>query len=61
MADANEENGGQRRTLEEVLGDQQDPIVGYKKKKMDCNWRERTLAHDADSLIIVRSLLEELR
>ena len=58
MADENEENGGQRQTLEEVLGDQQDPIVGYKKKKMDFNWRERTLAHDADSLIVVHSLLD---
>ena len=28
---------------------------------MDCNWRERTLAHEADNLIIVRSLLEEMK
>ena len=43
------------------MEDQHDPIVGYKNKKMDCNWRERTLAHDADNLIIVRSLLEEIK
>ena len=55
-----EEEGGERRTLSEVYGDKESPIVDYKRPKNELNWRERLLALDADMICNVRSMFEEL-
>ena len=46
--------------MSEVYGDEDNPIVDYKRPKNELNWRERMLALDTDMIYNVRSMFEEL-
>ena len=55
------EHPNNKRTLEDIyLNDLNNPIVGFKQQKNRVNWRERLLSLDADGILTVRSLIEEL-
>ena len=45
-----EEEGWEWRTLLEVYGDKDNPIVDYKRPKNDVNWKERLLALDVGEI-----------
>ena len=45
-----EEKGGERRTLFEVYGDKDNPIVVYIRPKIEVNWRESLLALDVGGI-----------
>ena len=42
--------GGERRTLSEVYGDKDNPIVDYKRPKSEVNRRKRFLALDVGGI-----------
>ena len=46
--------------MSEVYGDEDNPIVDYKRQKNEVNWRDRSLGLDADAITNIRSLFDEL-
>ena len=55
------EQPNNKRTLVDVCyNDLDNPIVGFKRQKNEVNWRNCLLSLDADGILTVRSLMEEL-
>ena len=52
-----EEGGGERRTLLEVYGDEDNFIVNYKRPKNEANWSKRLLALDVGGMNDNRSMM----
>ena len=46
--------------MDVCFNDPDNPIVGFKRQKNEVNWRDRLLSLDADGILTVRSMIEEL-